>query len=176
MRILVAYATCHGSTAEIARRIASRLESPADAVDCRAMSDVSDLDGYEAVVAGSPIHDQDWLAEATGFVSRFASALEMLPVWLFSVGMPAALPRRLQGWAMQEQDQMAAKLSPFVHPRGHHLFSGVVRKDHLTPRGRAKFRLTGGRYGDLRNWEEIDSWASAVAEDLRRSTQRPATA
>lgn len=52
----------------------------------------------------------------------------------------------------------------------------AMSKDHLTPRGRAKFRLMGGRYGDFRNWEEIDSWASAVAEDLRRSTQRPATA
>ena len=173
MRILVTYATCHGSTAEIARRIASRLESSGDAVECLAMSEVSHLSGYEAVVAGSAIHDQDWLDDARAFVSRFAPDLGALPVWLFSVGMPAALPGRLQGMAMQEEDHMAAKLSPEVRPRGHRLFSGVVRKEHLTPGGRAKFRLIGGRYGDFRNWEEIDNWVSAVAEDLRGAAQRP---
>ena len=86
MRILVTYATCHGSTAEIARRIASRLESFGDAVECLAMSEVSHLSGYEAVVAGSAIHDQDWLDDARAFVSRFAPDLGALPVWLFSVG------------------------------------------------------------------------------------------
>lgn len=171
MRILVAYSTCHGSTAEIARRIASRLESSGDAVECRAMSEVSHLSGYEAVVAGSALHDQDWLAEARAFMSRFAPDLDALPVWLFSVGMPAALPSRLQGWAMQEEDQVAAKLSSLIRPRGHRLFSGVVRREHLTPGGRAKFRLMGGRYGDFRNWEEIDSWASAVADELHRAVQ-----
>jgi len=173
MRILVTYATCHGSTAEIARRIANRLESSGDAVECLAMSEVSRLSGYEAVVAGSAIHDQDWLDDARAFVSRFAPDLDALPVWLFSVGMPAALPGRLQSLAMREGDQMAAKLSPMVHPRGYRLFSGVVRKEHLPPGGRAKFRLIGGRYGDFRNWEEIDNWVSAVAEDLRSAAQRP---
>ena len=173
MRILVTYATCHGSTAEIARRIASRLESSGDAVECLAMSEVSRLSGYEAVVAGSAIHDQDWLDDARAFVSRFAPDLGALPVWLFSVGMPAALPRPLQSSAMQEADHVAAKLPPAVRPRGHRLFSGVVRKEHLTPGGRAKFRLIGGRYGDFRNWEEIDNWVAAVAEDLRSAAQRP---
>lgn len=102
MRILVTYATCHGSTAEIARRIANRLESSGDAVECLAMSEVSHLSGYEAVVAGSAIYDQDWLDEARAFVSRFAPDLGALPVWLFSVGMPAALPGPLESLAMQE--------------------------------------------------------------------------
>lgn len=169
MRILVAYASCHGSTAEIASRIAGRLRLPGDEVECRAMGEVPGLSGYDAVVAGSAIHDQEWLADATAFMSRFSSALAGTPVWLFSVGMPAALPRRIQGWAMQEGDQMAAKMAAFVDPRGHRLFSGVVRKEHLTPGGRARFRLMGGRYGDFRDWDAIDSWASAVAEDLHRS-------
>jgi menaquinone-dependent protoporphyrinogen oxidase len=175
MRILVGYATCHGSTAEIAQRIASQLESSGDTVECRAMSKVSDLSSYEAVVAGSAIHDQEWLAEATAFLSRFSQALEGMPVWLFSVGMPAALPKRIRGWAMQEEDQIAAKLSAWVRPCGHRLFSGVVRKEHLTPGGGAKFRLMGGRYGDFRNWEEIDTWDLAIAEHLHRAPPQPAT-
>ena len=104
------------------------------------MSEVSNLSGYEAVVAGSAIHDQGWLDDARAFMSRFAPDLGALPVWLFSVGMPAALPGRLRGWAMQEGDHVAAKLPLAVRPRGHRLFSGVVRKEHLLPGGRAKFR------------------------------------
>ena len=67
---------------------------------------------------------------------------------------------------------MAAKLSPLVQARGHRLFSGVVRKQHLTPGGRAKFRLMGGRYGDFRDWAQIDAWADAVADELHGSGHR----
>jgi len=137
------------------------------------MSEITELSDYDAVVAGSAIHDQEWLAEATSFMSRFASALRALPVWLFSVGMPAALPKRLQGWAMMEEDQMATKMSAFVTPRGHRLFSGVVRKEHLSSSGRVRFRLMGGRYGDFRDWQEIDTWASALAEELHRALGQP---
>jgi menaquinone-dependent protoporphyrinogen oxidase len=176
MRVLVAYATCHGSTAEIANGIAGRIEARGHTVECRAMSDVSDVSGYGAVVAGSAIHDQAWLPEAIEFASRFAPALATKPLWLFMVGMPAALPHPLQIWAMQEEDKMVVKLSPLLHPRGHHLFSGVVRKEHLTSGEKARFRLVGGRYGDFRDWQEIDAWATAVADELHHHAQRPATA
>lgn len=172
MRILVAYASCHGSTAEIARRIASTLESRGETVECRAMSEVADLAGFDAVVAGSAVHDQDWLPDARAFMSRFAAALGGLPVWLFSVGMPAALPGRLRSWAMQEEGLVAAKLPALVQPREHRLFSGVVLREHLTAGGRAKFRLMGGRYGDFRDWAGIDSWASAIASGLHQTAQR----
>ena len=169
MRVLVGFATCHGSTAEIAERVAGRLRSRGDTVDCKAMTEVHDLGSYDAAVLASPIHDQAWLAEATDFMARSEAALGRLPVWLLSVGMPGALPGRVQGWAMQEEGQVAAKLSPLVQARGHRLFSGVVRKEHLTPGGRTKFRLKGGRYGDFRDWDQIDAWSDMVADDFHRT-------
>lgn len=176
MKILVAYATCHGSTAEIAQRIADRLRASGDTVDCQPMTDLDTPDGYEAAVLGSPIHDQDWLPEATGFLARFGPTLGWGPVWLFSVGMPGALPGRLQGWAMQEEGQMAAKLASLIQSRGHRLFSGVIYKEHLTPGGRAKFRLMGGRYGDFRDWDAIEAWADSAADALHPGGQRSASA
>ncbi|WP_223281107.1 hypothetical protein [Streptomyces antnestii] len=44
------------------------------------------------------------------------------------------------------------------------------RAGHLTPGGRAMFRLMGCRYGDHRDWQAIDAWADGIAEDLRRGT------
>jgi len=43
--------------------------------------------GYDAVVLGSAIHNQDWLAGSTDFVQRNLGTLAGRPVWLFSVGM-----------------------------------------------------------------------------------------
>ncbi len=169
MRVLVSYATRHGSTREIAQRIAERLESSGLSVDCRAIGEVSDLSTYDAALIGSAIHDQEWLTEATDSLARLGANLAGRPVWLFSVGMPAALPRKLQGWAMQEEGQMEAKLARIVRARGHRLFSGVVRKQHLTPKGRVKFRIMGGRYGDFRDWTQIETWAQLVADDLTRN-------
>ena len=176
MKVLVTYATCHGSTAEIAQRIADRLRGFGDTVDCRPMADMESVEAYQAAVVGSPIHDQAWLPEATEFLTRFGSALGRDRVWLFSVGMVGALPRRVQGWAMQEEGQMAAKLSPLVKAQGHRLFSGVILKEHLTPGGRTKFRVMGGRYGDFRDWDAVDSWAVSVAESLHPGVQRLASA
>jgi menaquinone-dependent protoporphyrinogen oxidase len=175
MKVLVAYATCHGSTAEIGQRIAQRLESAGHTVDCRPMKEVRKLT-YDAAVLGSAIHNQLWLAEATDFVARFGPDLADIPVWLFSVGMPAALPSRLQRWAGQEADLVAAKLAPSIRPRSHHLFSGVIRKEHLTHSGRARFRLMGGRYGDYRDGGQIDAWADAVAQELGPAGRAAASA
>lgn len=176
LRVLVAYASCHGSTAGIAERIAARLRSSGDTIECRPMGDVSDLSGFDATVLGSALHDQAWLPEAMAFLARFADALDPLPLWLFTVGMPGALPRRLQRWARMEEGQTAEKLAPLVHPKGHHLFSGVIRKEHLGRAGRFRFRLMGGRYGDFRNWDEVDRWADALRDELHTAGQQPTSA
>jgi menaquinone-dependent protoporphyrinogen oxidase len=165
MRVLVAYATRHGSTADIAQRIADRLETAGHTAECRSMKEVRELT-CDAAVLGSAIHNQAWLTEATDFLVRFRGGLADKPAWLFSVGMPEALPSRLQGWAAREGDLVALNLVPLIRPRDHRLFSGVIRKEHLTGRERAKFRLMGGRYGDFRNESQIDAWADAIAREL----------
>jgi menaquinone-dependent protoporphyrinogen oxidase len=78
-------------------------------------------------------------------------------VWLFSVGMPGALGRPLQAFAMTEGPQVIAGFRNSIHPRDHRLFSGVVRPDQLAFLGRMIFRLMGGHYGDFRDWKEIDA-------------------
>jgi hypothetical protein len=64
-RILVAYATRAGSTAEIAQAIAETLTARGYAVDVRPVKEKPSLDGCAAVVLGSAVRMGAWLPEAT---------------------------------------------------------------------------------------------------------------
>jgi hypothetical protein len=55
-RVLVAYGSKHGSTAEIADRIGERLREAGHEVDVLPAGSVTDLDRYEAVVLGSAVY------------------------------------------------------------------------------------------------------------------------
>ena len=124
---------------------------------------------YDAVVVGSALHDRAWVPEAVVFLSRHAALLAGMPVWLFSVGMTAALARPLRRLAEREGPSAVAPLAALVRPRGTRLFSGVVSRRHFPPASRAALRLMGGRYGDFRDWADIDAWAAGIAADLTRA-------
>ena len=175
MQVLVGYASAHGSTRQIAERIGSRIGRSGATVRVAPVDDLHDLEAYDAVVLGSAIHNGAWLPEATEAVRAHAGVLADKPVWLFSVGMVAALPRRLQGRAMQEGPKAVAAVQQLIHPQAHRLFSGAVRQDQLTRRGSLLFRLMRCRYGDYRAWPEIDAWAGDLAEQMALDAARPAT-
>jgi menaquinone-dependent protoporphyrinogen oxidase len=175
MKLLVGYASVHGSTHEIAERIAVRIAAHGHTSDVRVLSDGMGLDGYDAIVLGSAVHNQRWLPDATRFVWRNLEVLAARPVWLFSVGMPGALRGRWQGLAMREEPMVIADFGDAVRPRDHRLFSGVIRREDLPLIGRLVFRAMGCRYGDHRDWAQIDAWADQVAARLTAEAGRPAT-
>ena len=53
MSILVAYASKHGATKELAERISENLRNAGLQADARVVGDVGDLGSYERVVVGS---------------------------------------------------------------------------------------------------------------------------
>lgn len=165
-RVLVAYATAHGSTREIAERITARLTESGLCTDCAPAAQLDDVHGYDAFIVGSAIHNQAWLPEAIQFVRCHSRALSAKPAWLFSVGMPAALAPALRGWAALEGPKVIEPMRTRVHPNGERLFSGVVRRDQIPVTGRFVFWLLGGCYGDFRDNEEIDGWAAHIADQL----------
>lgn len=173
MRVLVGYASEHHSTAEIAERIGARIRARGitKRVDVSSLDRARSAIEYDAVVLGSAIHDRKWLPMARAFVFDNARALASRPVWLFGVGMAAALPATLQRWAKKEGAEAIAALPSPLDPTSTRLFSGVLRKDHLAPVGRAAFALFGGHYGDFRDWEAIDAWADEIADAL--AVRRP---
>ena len=117
MLVLVGYASAHGSTRQIAERVGSRIGRGGATVRVAPVGELHDLEAYDAVVLGSAIHNGAWLPAATEAVRANAEVLAAKPVWLFSVGMVAALPRPLQGRALQEGPKAVAAIERQIHPR-----------------------------------------------------------
>jgi menaquinone-dependent protoporphyrinogen oxidase len=81
--------------------------------------------------------------------------------------MADALPKpfRKKGAALQ-QARLAGVLPQDVALRGHRMFSGVYKADQMSSALRFLFRLTGGRFGDFRDWTAIDAWTDEIAAQL----------
>jgi menaquinone-dependent protoporphyrinogen oxidase len=171
VHVLVTYVSPHGSTRGVAERIATRLRENAVSVDCVPIHAAPEVADYDAAVVGSAIHDQAWLPEASRFLATHATELVVRPVWLFSVGMPGALARPLRKLAMREGPKAVAPFTAMVRPQGTRLFSGVVSKQQFPRVSRVALRLMGGRYGDFREWPEIDAWAAEISARLLQGTR-----
>jgi len=180
MKILVAYATRHGSTAGIASRIAETLTAAGHEATAVPVDQVTTLDEYEAVVLGSAAYMYHWLKPAVQFARQHHSALAERPLWLFSSGPVGSTTVDDQGRIVDEKgrdvfensrpkdlDELAA-----LHPRGERVFFGAYDPDadpvgfgermlKLIPA--AKDSLPAG---DFRDWQAIEDWAREIAGSL----------
>ena len=172
MVILIAFATRHGSTRGVAERIGRQVQASGIPAEVRPVSEITDPGRYDAVVLGSAIHNMKWLPEASQFAERNAAVLRQRPTWLFSVSsvgdhesvFSPPVGRVLR--AMKKETGEISTLRSAIHPREHRNFAGAIARTDWGAGGNAFLRLMGGRYGDHRNWPEIDSWASRIAAQL----------
>lgn len=161
IRVLVAAATKHGSTMEIAEAIGRTLDGDGLAVTVTAVDGVSDIDSYEAAVIGSGVYMGHWLEPARTFVDQHREALKARPTWLFSSGPIGEPPRPKADEAVDVDDLMAA-----TGARDHRLFDGKIDKRRLGFAERAVVRAVGASEGDFRDWDAIREWARGIARDL----------
>jgi menaquinone-dependent protoporphyrinogen oxidase len=161
MTVLVAYASKHGSTQEIAERITEKLQQMGKQAEARSVDAVKDPGSYEAFVIGSAIYYGSWLKEATEFVHRNQAALVGRPVWLFSVGP--------LGTDVQDAEQQPKEIAEFqqaIKPRDHRVFFGVLDHNKLSFTERMVVKAVRGPEGDFRDWQAIEAWAESIARDL----------
>lgn len=172
MTVLVAYATCHGSTRGIAEKIGARLEAADLHVQVHAAGEMQDVGAYEAAVIGSAIHGGRWLPDGSDFVRQFGPHLRGRPVWLFSVStlgdeesmFRPRVARRLR--ALRKDTDELLEFNRTVEPVEHRNFAGVAGRHDWPLMGRVFFWVAGGRYGDHRNWAAIDAWGDRIASHL----------
>jgi menaquinone-dependent protoporphyrinogen oxidase len=165
-QILVAYATKHGATAEIAEKIGQVLREVGLETDVLPADRAGDLTPYRAVVLGSAVYAGRWRKEATTFLEANETALAERPVWLFSSGPTGegdAL-ELLKGWRLPEAQQPMADR---IQPRDIAVFHGALDTEKLNLAEKLIVKGVKAPVGDFRDWDAITSWAEAIADDLK---------
>jgi menaquinone-dependent protoporphyrinogen oxidase len=165
-QILVAYATKHGATAEIAEKIGQVLRQAGLGADVIPAHRVSGPDSYKAVVLGSAVYIDEWRREAAGFLKSNEKFLAGMPVWLFSSGPtgygdPVAL---VKGWRFPKALQTIADR---IRPRDITLFHGSLDVNKISLIERLMVKTVDAPFGDFRDWVAITSWATGIAEVLK---------
>lgn len=150
-KVLIAYDTRNGSTADVAHAIAARLRERGCDTDVRLARDVRDVSLCDALVVGAPLYSGRWLSGAHRLLRRVAKlAPESRPVLaVFALG-----PRVDDGpenWVRpREQFDRALAKHRSLPPAATALFGGA------DPPKKSPRR-------DIRDWDAIDAWADELA-------------
>jgi menaquinone-dependent protoporphyrinogen oxidase len=171
MRILIAVGSRHGSTTEIADRLAGRLTEAGhtpqvlDLVHARHLGDdLDDLTRFDAYIVGSAIYEGHWLRQARTFVLKNAAHLQHHPGFLFSSGPLGDSEHVAIDFAKIDE------LVSAVDAVEHHLFPGRLERSELGRIERWIVDVVRAHDGDYREWSAIDAWATEVATHLASNT------
>jgi menaquinone-dependent protoporphyrinogen oxidase len=122
-KVLVAYASKRGSTAEIAEAVATALRGPGHEVDCVEAGTVAELDGYDAVVLGSAVYMRRWRGDARHVLRKHRDALAQLPLWIFSSGPTCDPARDNPDWT---EPRRTIEKAERLGARDHVVFGGSM--------------------------------------------------
>jgi menaquinone-dependent protoporphyrinogen oxidase len=158
--VVVAAASRHGSTDEIADRVAGRLRRVLPANWSVARTDLANswsLVDADAVVLGSAVYFGRWLRPARRALRRIEGCKN---VWLFSSGpvLPDDSPP-----------------TPLVDGHRHTTFGGRLDPTRLSVMERTVTRFVHAEPGDRRDWTAIDDWADDIGHELTRTFENDHT-
>jgi menaquinone-dependent protoporphyrinogen oxidase len=169
-RVLVTYASKHGSTAEVAAAITRTLTDCGLQAVCSDAGEVQGLEPYDAVVLGSAVYMKRWRREARRFLHHYAAGLAVRPLWVFSSGPVGDPANDKPGWS-EPRDTIV--IAEDLGVRDHHVFGGSLPSEgHSMARSMA--RSTPPEYRDRRDWDEIREWAQGIAAALASAPHRRA--
>lgn len=157
-RILIAYATKHGSTQEVAEAIADALREDGHEVDVQTAEETASLDAYVRVILGGSIYFGRWHPDAVAFLERHRDPLARMPLAVFALG-----PQKLEESAIVDSLKQLGRSLTKAGAREPELvtvFGGVVDP--------AKFRFPLNRLpaSDARDWGAIRAWAAEAGAIL----------
>jgi menaquinone-dependent protoporphyrinogen IX oxidase len=197
-RILVAYATQSGSTAEIAQVIGEELAQMGAPADVRPLEELHNLEAYDPVIVGGPMMI-GWHRAAGSFIKRHQEALRRVRVAYFFTAMSLTQPeeadlgsvpiyvdsalgkphRNPKRRSMRELYTTVPnylnpvmKIDPRIQPVSAGFFAGKIDLSKLNIL--QKFFvlwIIGARPADKRNWPAIREWASDLRNRFLQSNQ-----
>jgi menaquinone-dependent protoporphyrinogen oxidase len=193
-RILVAYASMAGSTAEVAQAVGEEIAKSGFQVDVLPLGEVKDLQRYQAVVVGGPMI-MGWHRAAARFLKKHREDFQRIPLAVFvlamsltqdgemgagdgSVYVDEKLPKPPEKGESLNFRERYARLSNYLKP-----ILKAARPVKPVSIGVFGGRLEYGRLkwwavifamliiqataGDKRNWPAIHEWAAGLAARLR---------
>jgi len=164
-KVLVAYGSKHGMTAEIAERIGKVLRDQGVEAEVASAASAGAPSGYRAVVLGGGIYAGMWRREAAKYLKAHEAELATMPVWLFSSGPTGAgdMDKLLSGWTFPAGLRPVAER---IQPREIVVFRGAFDAGKANFFERWIMKKVKAASGDFRDWTAIESWARGIAKAL----------
>jgi menaquinone-dependent protoporphyrinogen oxidase len=160
-KVLIAYASAAGSTAEVAEAIGKTLREQGTTVDVRRAKEAGDLGGYDAVVLGTGVRAGRTYAEAAKFLETHQSALTTMPVAGFVVCL--TMKEKTDENCRQAEGYLDAMFEavPGVQPVHKGMFAGNLDYARLPwLLGQILKWMKKEPGGDYRDWDAIRDWAA----------------
>jgi menaquinone-dependent protoporphyrinogen oxidase len=172
MKVLVAYASKHGSTADVARFIGDVLKEHDVDVTVSGVEQVTSAAGYDAFLLGTPIYGGMWLSEMSQFIEKFEKDLsgKLNYLWMMCI-------------RILEEGGYEHAIQNYVHQEALHkigvkevvAFAGKLKLDEIDWNERWTLsihydgqRLPGSVSDDFRDWNAIREWAKKVRGELEK--------
>jgi menaquinone-dependent protoporphyrinogen oxidase len=162
-RVLIAYASKCGSTAEIADSMGKTLSGNGYSVDVLPVKMVTSLDGYDAVLAGSAIRVGAWLPEAMNFIKENQTALGKLPIAIFTVH---ALNWENTSASEALRKNYTTAVKQLITPRDEVFFAGKIDFTKMTFLEKLMSKTVKAVEEDLRDWAAINDWVKGISAKL----------
>jgi menaquinone-dependent protoporphyrinogen oxidase len=163
-KVLVAYATWAGSTAEVAKRVSEILNRNGFAAEAMPAGKVRDTSSYDAVILGTAVHAGKLKPDALKFVDRNKTDLNSKPFAAFVVCLAA------KGSDEKSRATVAAYLEPVraqVKPLSEGMFAGAYDPQKIDFVSRQIMKMIKALPGDFRAWDDIEAWAASLAPLFR---------
>jgi len=155
--VLVAYASRHGSTREVAERICETIQATGLRAHLRPALGVDDLEGYSGVVLGGALYLGRLHRHAHRFLRRHEAELAGRPLAVFGSGPTDEDPVHRH----QSREQLDAALARYdLDPVAVEVFGGRLDPSQL------HFPFNRMPAGDVRDWDAIAAWARSLPELL----------
>ncbi len=165
-KVLVAYSSKHGSTAEIAEKIGNVLKEAGLEADVKDVKQAGDPSGYRAVVLGSAAYVGQWRGDAVKYLKKYSSGLSGMPVWLFMSGPTGkGDPRELLKGVLYPPGMQP--VIDAVKPREVIAFHGDSSAERFGGWEKWILKRVGSDAADFRDWDMITAWARKIAGELK---------
>lgn len=153
-KILIAYGTAAGSTAEVAQVIGEEMQAESAEVTVAPVETVKDISNYDAVIVGSAVRAFNILIKTRRFLRKHKRALRKMTVAYFLVCLTMAedTPENIQ-----KAKRFAKPMLKTAEPVSLGLFGGCI--DHKKLSGLITQPIKSIPEQDHRDWEKIRSWA-----------------